>query len=67
MGTKGVRYLVDDNGHRTAVVIDLRRHRQLWEDFYDRALAEARRREPREALENIRRGPAKRTGRRGHG
>jgi hypothetical protein len=67
MGMKGVRYLVDDNGHRTAVVIDLRRHRQLWEDFYDRALAEARRREPRESLESVRGRLAKRTGRRGRG
>jgi hypothetical protein len=67
MGMKGVRYLVDDNGHRTAVVIDLRRHRQPWEDSYDRALAEARRREPRESLESVGRRLAKRTGRRGRG
>lgn len=50
---KGVQYLVDDRGKPTAVVIDLRKHRKLWEDFYDRALAESRRAEPRESLESV--------------
>jgi len=50
---KGVQYLVDENGERTAVVIDLRKHRELWEDFYDRAVAEARKNEPRESLDSV--------------
>jgi len=50
---KGVQYLVDDRGERRAVVIDLKRQAELWEDFYDRVLAESRRDEPRESLEAV--------------
>ena len=50
---KGVQYLIDENGERTAVVIDLRKHGALWEDFYDRAVAEARKNEPRESLDSV--------------
>ncbi|NQT83697.1 hypothetical protein HQ563_11770 [bacterium] len=50
---KGVQYLVDEDGERTAVVIDLRKHGELWEDFYDRAVAEARKNEPRESLDSV--------------
>ena len=52
---KGVQFVVDEQGEKTAVVIDLKRHRSLWEDFYDRALVEERRAEPRESLEAVRR------------
>jgi hypothetical protein len=50
---KGVSYLVDDDGNKTAVVLDLKDHRKLWEDFYDRALIESRRQESRESLEDV--------------
>ena len=66
-GMKGVQYLIDDAGERTAVVIDLKRNRALWEDFYDRALAEARRGEPRESLASVRRRLARRNGRQSRG
>ena len=36
---KGVQCLVDDNGNKTAVLIDLKMHADHWEDFYDLALA----------------------------
>ena len=64
---RGVHYIVDDQGERTAVVIDLRKHRRLWEDFYDRALAESRRREPRETLESVRKRLVARNGRKARG
>jgi hypothetical protein len=51
---KGINYLTDDAGKRTAVVLDLKRHRRLWEDISDRLLIEARRSEPRESLESVR-------------
>ena len=51
---KGVSYLTDDAGNRTAVVLDLRRHRRLWEDVYDRMLVESRRSEPRVSLDEMR-------------
>ena len=50
---KGVQFLVNADGTKTAVQIDLRRHGELWEDFYDRTVAEARRDEPRESLESV--------------
>jgi hypothetical protein len=52
---KGVQFVVDERGEKTAVVIDLKRHGELWEDFYDSAVALARRHEPRETLESVKR------------
>ena len=52
---KRVEFVVDEDGEKTAVLINLRRHRDLWEDFYDTALAEARKDEPRESLEAVKR------------
>ena len=47
-------YLVDESGTRKAVVIDLTENGELWEDFYDAALAEERRDEPRESMDEVR-------------
>jgi hypothetical protein len=60
----GVSYLVDERGNRTAVILDLKKHRRLWEDFHDRLLIDSRRREPRESVDQVkkrlmRRRPAK--------
>ena len=49
----GINFLVDESGRKTAVLIDLRIHGSLWEDFYDTMLADARKEEPRESLENV--------------
>jgi hypothetical protein len=51
----GVTFMVDSKGRKTAAVIDLRKHRKLWEDFYDTALAHSRAREPRERLASVKR------------
>ena len=51
---KGVNYLVDDSGRKTAVILDLRKHRRVWEDIYDRLLIESRRNEPRQSIEQVR-------------
>ena len=32
---KGVKYLVNEDGEKKAVVIDLKRYRNVWEHFYD--------------------------------
>ena len=48
-----VQFIVDERGNKTAVVFDLNKNAELWEDFYDRALAESRRAEPRETLESV--------------
>jgi hypothetical protein len=50
---QGIEYVIDDNGERKAVLIDLKRHRELWEDFYDTLRTREREKEPRESLEEV--------------
>ena len=63
---KGVQFLVDAQGNKTAVLIDLKKNGELWEDFYDRALAHDREDEPRESLQAVKDRMA-RKGKRKHG
>ncbi len=51
---KGVNFLVNEAGDKTAVILDLRKHRRIWEDMYDRMLVESPKNEPRESLEQVR-------------
>ena len=44
---KGIELLYDDKGKPRAVVIDLRKHGRLWEDFYDHMVIQERKKEPR--------------------
>jgi hypothetical protein len=41
----GIQFVTDDKGRKTAVLIDLKRHRALWEDFWDGLVSESRRKE----------------------
>ena len=50
----GVQFLIDEAGHKTAVVIDLKRHKAVWEAFYDTLLARRRANAPRETLNTVR-------------
>ena len=50
---KGVKYIVDDKGEKTAVIIDLKKYGELWEDFQDTLIARLRANEPRETLESV--------------
>jgi len=52
---KGVEFVVDDKGKKKAVVIDLRTHGDLWEDFCDVLKAKEREIEPRETLASVKR------------
>lgn len=52
---KGVQFVVDDQGEKKAVLIDLEECKELWEDFYDVAIAAQRESEPRETLEEVER------------
>jgi len=52
---RGVQFLVDDEGKKTAVLIDLKKNAQLWEDFYEVAVAKSRATEPRETLQSVKR------------
>lgn len=49
----GVQFLIDEKGHKIAVQIDLKRHRALWEDFYDNHLADKRENEPRSTFTDV--------------
>ena len=50
---KGIDFVTNESGSRTAVLIDLKRHGQLWEDFYDSVVAKKRACEPRESLDAV--------------
>ena len=43
---KGIQFLVDENGKKTAVVIDLAEWQELWEDIQDVLVTQSRRDEP---------------------
>jgi len=51
---KGIQFVSDDRGRKVAVLIDLLRHGEVWEDFYDSLTARLRADEPRETLESVR-------------
>ena len=48
---QGVQYVVDASGKRTAVLINLDKWGEIWEDFYDILVSEARKEEPTVAWE----------------
>ena len=52
---KGVQYVVDDQGDKKAVLIDLQENKELWEDFFDAALVAERADDPRDTLETVER------------
>lgn len=49
----GVRYITDDKGERTDVVINLRKHGKSLEDFFDFLVFEERKNEETVSLESI--------------
>ena len=50
---QGINYVTNENGERIAVLIDLKKYGELWEDFYDGLTAKKREKEPRETLESV--------------
>jgi hypothetical protein len=50
---KGIQFIMDDEGKKTAVLIDLKEYGKVWEDFYDSLIAQSRAEEPRESLESV--------------
>lgn len=49
----GIQFLTDEKGQKVAVQIDLRKHRAIWEDFYDGLVSEQRRKEKGIPLETV--------------
>jgi hypothetical protein len=50
----GIQFVTDDKGRKTAVLIDLKTHGPLWEDFWDGVVSESRRKEKSIAYEEYR-------------
>ena len=57
----GIQFLSNEKGEKTAVLLDLKKYGELWEDFYDSIIAEKRKNEPRETLSSVK-GRLKKTG-----
>ena len=53
MALEGIRYVTNLKGEKVAVLIDLEKHGNLWEDFYDCLIAHSREDEPRESLKSV--------------
>jgi hypothetical protein len=51
---EGIQFVTNAEGEQIAVLIDLKRYGELWEDFYDALIARQRADEPRESLESVR-------------
>jgi hypothetical protein len=41
----GIQFVTDAKGRTVAVQIDLRKHKAIWEDFWDGLVSESRRKE----------------------
>jgi hypothetical protein len=41
----GIQFVTDEKGRKTAVLIDLKKHNAIWEDFWDGLVSESRRKE----------------------
>ncbi len=52
---KGVEYYFDAKGEPKAVLIDLKKNPELWEDFHDIMIARRRLKEPRIPFEQVQR------------
>jgi|GEM_PF-119982 len=50
---EGIQFVTNDRGQKTAVMIDLHKYGEIWEDFYDDLIASLRADEPRETLASI--------------
>jgi hypothetical protein len=41
----GIQFVTDEQGRKVGVLIDLKKHRAIWEDFWDGLVSEKRRKE----------------------
>jgi hypothetical protein len=49
----GIQFITDETGNKTAVVIDLKKHKTLWEDLQDVLVSRSRRHEKRIPLADV--------------
>jgi hypothetical protein len=45
MGMSGIQFVTDEKGRKVGVLIDLKKHGAIWEDFRDGFVSESRREE----------------------
>jgi len=55
----GIQFVTDEKGRKVAVQIDLKKHRDLWEEIEDVLVSRSRRNEKRIAFEKVRMGLVK--------
>jgi hypothetical protein len=56
----GIQFVTDVKGRKVAVLIDLKKHRELWEDIQDVLVSRSRRHEKRIPLDKVKAGLIKR-------
>ena len=61
----GIQFVTDEKGRKVGVLIDLKKHGAIWEDFWDGFVSESRRKEKGIPLRAISRGSLKRARPRG--
>jgi len=52
----GIQFVTDDKGRKVAVQLDLKKHRQFWEDIEDVLVSRSRRNEKRVPLAQVKAG-----------
>jgi hypothetical protein len=57
----GIRFVTDEKGRKVGVLIDLKKHGAIWEDFWDGLVSESRRKERGIPYEQYRANRVKRT------
>ena len=53
MSVRGIQFVTDPEGPKTAVLLDLKEWGELWEDIYDNIVANARASEATDSLEDF--------------
>ena len=60
----GIQFVTDARGRKRAVLIDLEKHGDLWEDLHDIMVVRSRKSEPRVSLKSVLESHHKRANRR---
>ena len=61
----GIQFLTDEKGRKVGVLIDLKKHGAIWQDFWDGLVSESRRKEKSIPYEHYRAARMKRARSRG--
>jgi hypothetical protein len=56
----GIQFITNEKGRKTAAVIDLKKHKELWEDIQDVLVSRSRRNERGIPLQKVKAGLVKR-------